>query len=89
MIREQIQAGFIAEEFDFIGLPEFVGYSLTGEADGINYAQLSTLTVKAIQEQQTIIETQENKIQTQQTEINQLKTLIQSLTTRIENLENN
>ena len=80
--RKLIQAGFIAEEFDVLGLNEFVGYSLEGKADGINYSQLTTLTVKAIQEQQAIIESQATEIET-------LKTLITELSNRLQILENN
>ena len=93
--RKLIQAGFIAEEFDLLGLNEFVGYSLDGDADGINYAQLTTLTVKAIQEQQEQIETLQTEldaksliIETQQQTIIDLQTTIQALITRIEILEN-
>jgi len=63
-------------------LNEFVGYSLEGKADGINYSQLTTLTVKAIQEQQAIIESQATEIET-------LKTLITELSNRLQILENN
>lgn len=67
-----------------------------GKYKAIDVHKIIPITVKAIQEQQAIIETIRSEltdkssiIQTQASEINQLKSLIQSLTTRIENLENN
>jgi hypothetical protein len=74
-------AGFIAEEIESLGLFEFVQYGADGRADGIAYAQMTSLITKAIQEQQAIINQQQTQITTLENTINQL---IQ----RIELLEN-
>ena len=51
-----IYGGLIAEEVYAAGLPEFVQYGQDGEPDGLSYGNMVSLCIKAIQEQQTIIE---------------------------------
>jgi hypothetical protein len=80
--------GFIAQEFDasLYALPhsEYTDFVKITE-DGnwkLNLSDIYPVVVKAIQEQQAIIETQA-------TEIEQLKTLITELSNRLTILENN
>jgi len=72
--------GFIAQELE-IYYPNLVFTNPVSGYKGVHYHLFAPLIVKAIQEQQAIIETQEQKI-------TDLQTTIQSLITRIENLEN-
>jgi hypothetical protein len=44
------RAGFIAEDFDSLGLTEFVNYNTEGQPDSIDYPNLTALLVKAVQE---------------------------------------
>jgi hypothetical protein len=44
------RAGFIAEDFDTLGLTEFVNYTAEGQPDSIDYPNLTALLVKAVQE---------------------------------------
>ncbi|MFD2540767.1 tail fiber domain-containing protein [Lacinutrix gracilariae] len=63
--------GFIAQEVQEI-FPEVVHYSEADDLYGIDYGGFSVIAIKAIQEQQTIIEYQ-------QKQIDELKILVQSL----------
>lgn len=84
------QIGFIAQEVNEI-FPEFVYLNKTNTPERpeedlytLDYSGLSVIAIKAIQEQQEIIEKQ-------QVEINRLKTLedkLQQIVKRLENLEN-
>jgi hypothetical protein len=67
-------AGFIAEEIDELGMTEFVDYDEEGKPDALNYANMTALLVKTIQEQQKQIQDQQKQIE--------------SLIKRIEQLEN-
>jgi hypothetical protein len=51
-----LNAGFIAEEFEELGLKEFVRYDLQRRPDSIDYSQITALLVKGIQEQQQQID---------------------------------
>ena len=67
--------GFVAQEVKGL-FPELVNIQEDERSRGIhavNYAGFSTVTVKAIQEQQKIIETQKAQIETQAKEIEALK----------------
>ena len=70
---DRLFGGFIAEEVENLGLTEFVHYDDEDKPKSLHYANMVSLLTKAIQEQQTIIESQ--------------KSLIDGLTTRIEALE--
>ena len=48
--------GLIAEEVHDVGLTEFVQYNEEGEPDALAYSNMVSLCIKAIQEQQTLIE---------------------------------
>jgi len=48
--------GLIAEEVDSVGLGIFVDYANDGTPDALHYASMVSLCIKAIQEQQTIID---------------------------------
>jgi hypothetical protein len=50
-----IFGGLIAEEVDAAGLNEFVQYAADGSPDAINYGNMVSLCIKAIQEQQALI----------------------------------
>jgi hypothetical protein len=52
---DKLFAGFIAEEVESLGFKEFVIYDENGEPDGLQYANMTALLVKAIQEQQALI----------------------------------
>jgi len=74
--RPSKEYGFIAQNFQDIGLGQYVKELMpTDESDdtlGMDYGNITPILVKAMQEQQTIIETQ-------QTTINDLKSRIETL----------
>ena len=53
---ETVFGGFIAEEVDALGLTEFVQYANDESPDALAYGNMVSLCVKAIQEQQALIE---------------------------------
>ena len=53
----QVFGGLIAEEVDAAGLTEFVQYAKDGTPDALAYGNMVSLCIKAIQEQQAMIET--------------------------------
>ena len=53
---EKVFGGFIAEEIDALGLTEFVQYADDGSPDALAYGNMVSLCVKAIQEQQALIQ---------------------------------
>jgi hypothetical protein len=59
---DKIFGGLIAEEVHEAGLTEFVQYDEEGKPDALAYGQMVALAFKAIQEQQTIIETLKSDI---------------------------
>lgn len=59
---EQRFAGFIAEEIEEAGLTEFVQYAEDGSPDALSYGNMVALCIKAIQEQQQMIETLQAKV---------------------------
>jgi len=59
---ETVYGGLIAEEVHDAGLTEFVQYAEDGSPDALSYANMVSLCVKAIQDQQTMIETLEARI---------------------------
>ena len=71
---DKVFGGLIAEEVHEAGLIEFVQYAQDGSPDALHYSSMVSLTFKAIQEQQAIIESQQSQID--------------ALTARIEALEN-
>jgi len=72
---DTVFGGLIAEEVHDAGLTEFVQYNENDEPDALAYGNMVSLCIKAIQEQQAIIESQE--------------AAITGLTTRLTALENN
>jgi hypothetical protein len=54
--------GLIAEEVDAVGLSEFVQYAEDGSPDALAYGNMVSLCVKAIQEQQAVIEELQEKV---------------------------
>jgi len=54
--------GLIAEEVDAAGLSEFVHYAEDGSPSALAYGNMVSLCVKAIQEQQTVIEELQTKV---------------------------
>ena len=57
-------AGLIAEDVHDAGLTEFVQYNADNEPDSLAYSHMIALLVKAIQEQQTIIDDLKARIET-------------------------
>ena len=70
---DTVYGGLIAEEVHDAGLTEFVVYNEDDEPDALAYSNMVSLCVKAIQEQQALIEAQ--------------ATTITDVTTRLETLE--
>jgi hypothetical protein len=54
--NDTVFGGLIAEEVHDVGLTEFVQYNEEGEPDALAYSNMVSLCIKAIQEQQTLIE---------------------------------
>lgn len=81
LTSSQLEAGFIAEDIESIGLNEYTTKDGAGLIYGLRVGAFKPLIVKAIQEQQQIIETQQQEIET-------LKTQYNDLLQRIINLEN-
>jgi plastocyanin len=82
----QKRIGFIAQDFvdkfdEVVQKPSKISNDIEGEYLGLKYTEIIPVIMKAVQEQQQIIESQDNKINQQQTTIDQL-------ITRIETLEN-
>jgi hypothetical protein len=53
---DKVFGGLIAEEVHEVGLSEFVEYNKDGQPDALHYGNMVSLCIKAIQEQQAIIE---------------------------------
>lgn len=70
-VRDQSKlfAGFIAEEVDECGLSVFVEHNEAGQPDAIHYANMTALSIAAIQEQQQMIETLKEQVATLQRQI--------------------
>ena len=85
--------GFLAQEVEQAA--EEVGYDFSGvnkpshDGDyyGLRYAKFVVPMVKAMQQQQEIIEKQKNNIDSQENEIKELKSQLNSLNEKIEQLE--
>ena len=58
--REQ-QIGFLAQELQEV-FPQFVSHNVEQDVYSVDYAGLSTVALKAVQEQQAVIEEQQNTI---------------------------
>ena len=61
---DTVFGGLIAEEVHEAGLTEFVEYNEDNEPDALAYANMVSLCIKAIQEQQEIIENLKTRIET-------------------------
>ena len=61
---DTVFGGLIAEEVHDAGLTEFVEYNEDNEPDALAYANMVSLCIKAIQEQQEIIENLKSRIET-------------------------
>tara|TARA_B110000879_G_C11132588_1_gene496684 strand:+ start:78 stop:530 length:453 start_codon:yes stop_codon:yes gene_type:complete len=59
---DTVFGGLIAEEVHDAGLTEFVQYTEEGEPDALAYGNMVSLCIKAIQEQQTLIESLEARL---------------------------
>lgn len=68
--------GLLAQETATL-FPELVSYSAADELYGINYAGFSIVALKAIQEQQTIIEDQNEKIDNLEARLERLEALLE------------
>ena len=58
---------------------EFSGVDKTGKIWGLRYSDFVVPLVKAVQEQQTVIDAQNTKLEAQQKEIDALKSQVESL----------
>ena len=65
--------GLIAEEVDAAGLSEFVQYAEDGSPDALAYGNMVSLCVKAIQEQQAVIEELQAKVAALETRLTALE----------------
>jgi hypothetical protein len=61
-IPDVVYGGLIAEEVHDAGLTEFVQYADDGTPDALSYGNMVALCIKAIQEQQAIIEALEARV---------------------------
>ncbi|MBL0155273.1 MAG: tail fiber domain-containing protein [Chitinophagaceae bacterium] len=59
--KEQVQIGMMAQE-TYKLFPELVSYNESNDVYKMNYAGFSTVAIKAIQEQQLVIETLQKQI---------------------------
>jgi hypothetical protein len=73
--RRQSDVGFVAEEINAVE-PLLTVYNDEGKIEGVKYAQVTTILVNAVKEQQTQIEKQQEQIKAQQMQIDALKILI-------------
>ncbi|WCO00661.1 tail fiber domain-containing protein [Psychroserpens ponticola] len=78
--------GFMAQDVEPL-FPELVGQAEDGYL-ALNYAGFGVVAIKAIQEQQQIIDAQQQQIETLQKSESESMLLLNSLLKRIENLEN-
>jgi hypothetical protein len=81
-VRDQSKlfAGFIAEEVDECGLSVFVEHNEAGQPDAIHYANMTALSIAAIQEQQQMIETLKEQVATLQRQVFSLNSRMPSAT---------
>ncbi|MEM7573181.1 MAG: tail fiber domain-containing protein [Bacteroidota bacterium] len=75
---DEMTVGFLAQETKEI-FPELVSYSEADELYGINYAGFSVIAIKAIQEQQAIIDAQQATIDQQAEELDELRKRLERL----------
>ncbi|MEM9527700.1 MAG: tail fiber domain-containing protein, partial [Bacteroidota bacterium] len=73
----EMTVGLMAQEVKEI-FPELVSYSEADELYGINYAGFSVIALKAIQEQQEVIEAQDKKIENLESRLKRLESLLLS-----------
>ena len=59
---DKVFGGLIAEEVHEAGLTEFVQYAEDGSPDALNYGNMVSLCIKAIQQQQALIQTLTDRI---------------------------
>ena len=85
--REEKVIGFIAQEMQPL-FPEIVNSMGDGKL-GISYATVSVIAIKAIQEQQAIIEAQQAEIETLKSEQATTRQQLEGVLERLEQLENN
>jgi S-adenosylmethionine:tRNA-ribosyltransferase-isomerase (queuine synthetase) len=78
--------GFISQEVQEI-FPSITHYVKESDLLTLSYTELIPILIKALQEQQDIIETQNSKIEAQITETAEQNQAIQSLIQRMERLE--
>ncbi len=84
---QKTSLGFIAQDVEKL-FPELVSVSTDERSPGnysLNYAGFGVLAIKAIQEQQMLIEAQKVRLDRQHTEIQNLKTRLERLETLVKN----
>ncbi|MBL7702715.1 MAG: tail fiber domain-containing protein [Ferruginibacter sp.] len=72
---DQLSYGFIAQDVEKV-FPNFVDTKKESDYKAINYQNFSVIAIKAIQEQQQIIQNQTKQIENLQVQIDELKKLI-------------
>ena len=80
---DEMTVGFLAQEAQEV-FPELVSYSAADELYGINYAGFSVIAIKAIQEQQAIIDEQQATIDKQAEELNDLRSRLERIEALLE-----
>jgi Chaperone of endosialidase/Head domain of trimeric autotransporter adhesin len=74
-LNEQRQIGLLAQETHKL-FPELVSYSKEKDLYKMNYAGFSTVTIKAIQEQQVVIQNQQQQIDELNTRLEKLEQIL-------------
>ncbi len=75
------QYGFIAEEVETVN-PLFVSYNKAGEIETVQYSKLMTPMIKAIQDQQKIIEEYKSKVSILEQRLTEIEKLLQEIRTK-------
>ena len=79
--------GFIAEDFDDLGLKHLVYYSDKGEVEGINYEKICLYLTAIARKQNDRLNTQQKQSDSDKAEIAALKAKNAELEARLERIE--
>lgn len=78
------ELGFIAEEFDELGLKPLVWYDVEGRPDGIHYDKMVTYIVPILKEQQATIEAQQAELALLKSQLKERENAVSELSNRLE-----
>jgi hypothetical protein len=81
------EIGFIAEEFDELGLKKLVDYGKNGEVEGINYEKICVYLTAIARKQQDQLKAQQKQAEASHAEIAELRTQNADLHARLERIE--